>query len=77
MKDQGASLVPIPGLWEDDVAHLEVLLQQGGFFYHLHPGFGEVPGALLVRSGDLPELKKYLGSYRTRLLSGTKIPIPW
>ena len=70
-------LVAIPGLWEDDVVHVEVLLRQGGFFYRLHEGFGEVPGALLVREADLPTIKKYLASYRTRRSNGERIPIPW
>jgi hypothetical protein len=70
-------LVPVPGLWEDDVVHVEVLLQQGGFFYRLHHAFGEVPGALLIRQEDLPRVKAYLASYQTRLPSGVRVPIPW
>ena len=70
-------LVPVPGLWEDDVVHVQALLQQGRFFYRLHLGIGEVPGALLVRQEDLPRIKAYLASYRTRLPNGVRVPIPW
>ena len=70
--------MPIPGLGFQDVAVIQSLLQQAGFFFRVHKSFGELPDVVLIRLRDVPAIKEFLGDYRVRdLLHDREAPIPW
>jgi hypothetical protein len=71
------SLIPIPGLGHADAAAVQSLLKAGGFFFHIHDGFGECADVILIREADLPAVKEFLAQYRVRNPKGELIPIQW
>jgi hypothetical protein len=71
-------LMPIPGLGVQDVAVVQSLLRQAGFFFRVHESFGEPPDIVFIRVRDLPAIKELLRDYRVRdLLQDSETPIPW
>jgi hypothetical protein len=67
----------IPGIGAEDIAVLPGILSNFGIFVRVEAGFGEYPGAVLIREIDLPRVKEALASYRLRTSAGREVPIPW